>query len=105
MKTQMADAGDLGGVRKLGGGEAVDPVIGLLGDARPGMRDAGEMHHGFGALQQRAPFDRPGEVGHRHDFDRARKDIGRLPHRGADGVAGLGESGRRARARRSPKRR
>ena len=68
----MADAGGLRGVGQFGGREAIDPVIGLLGDVRAGMRDAGEMHHRLDTLEQRAPFDRPGQVGDRHHLDRSR---------------------------------
>ncbi len=95
----------LGGVGKLGGGQAIDAVVGLLGDARAGVGDAGEMHHGLDALEQRAPFDRAGQIGHRHHLDRARKHVGRLPHRRANRIAEACKLGDQSCARRSPTRR
>ena len=83
----MANANGLGRLCQFGGRQAVDPVIGVLGDLRAGVRDAGQMDHRLDPLEQRAPFDRTGQVGDRHHLDVAREYIRRLPHRRAHGIS------------------
>ena len=83
----MANADGLRGAGEFGGRQPIDPVIGFVGDLRAGMGDAGEMHHGLDALEQCAPLDRAGQVGHRDHLDRARKDVGGLAHRGPHRMA------------------
>ena len=89
----MANADRLRRMGKLGGGQAIDPVVGILGNFRTGMGDAGEVNHDLHAAEQRAPLDRAGEIGHRNHFDRTRKHIGRLAHRRAYRMSGVGKIG------------
>src|SRR5262249_56349756 len=68
-KDEMAYADRFRRSRQLSGRQAVDPVIGLLGNLRPGMRNSGEMNHSLNVFQQRSPFDRAGQIGYGDEFD------------------------------------
>src|SRR5262245_44888891 len=77
----MPDAVRLGGICQFGGRETVDPIVGLLGNLRSGVRDTRQVNHRLDIPEQRPPFDRTSQVGDGDDLDRARKNIRRLSHR------------------------
>ena len=89
----MANADGFRGACQFGGRQAVDSVIGLLGNLRPGVRDAGQVNHRLDVSEQRAPFDRARQIRYRNHLDRPREYIRWLPHRRSHGVSRVGKFG------------
>ena len=97
---ELAYAGLRGGARQRRGRKMVHPVVDRVGDLRPDMRDAGEMHDRIHAGDERRPVDRARKIGQQHDLDTGGK---RAPpavaHRRAHLIARSRQRGRQ-RARR-----
>ena len=78
------------GARKRRGRKVVHAVVGRVGDVRPDMRDAGEMHDRVHAGDERRPVDRARKIGQQRDLDTRRKRAaagGRAPPRAPDSPA------------------
>ena len=90
---QVANAGGLRGTCQFGGRQAVDSVIGLLGNLRRGVRDPGEVNHRLDTIEQRAPFDPAPQIRYRNHLDRPRECVRRLPHRRSHGMYRVGQFG------------
>ena len=73
--------------------QAVDSVIGLLGNLGPGVCNTGEVNHRRDVLEQRAPLDWMRQIRYGNYLDRAREYIRRLPHRGSDRMSRVGKFG------------
>jgi hypothetical protein len=89
----MANAVGFRGVCQFGGRQAVNSVLGVLGNLRSGVRDTGEVNHSFDVPEQGAPFDRASQIRNRNHLDRAGENIRRLPHCCSHGMPRVGKFG------------
>ena len=60
---ELAHAGLRGGARQRRGRKVVHPVVDRVGDLRPDMRDAGEVHDRIHAGDERRPVERARKIG------------------------------------------